>query len=216
MTHSFERTASKDQLPTWTTSLRSLGGKFAITIWAVALSVITSLLMVAHWVALPKPEPGSKLSPALLTDIASRHNELQVIHVINLDCPCSRRVLRHLLDRSPSADVDESMLLVGQDRQWKSQSEARGYRTTLVSPEQLTAEYGIESSPLLLAFRTDGELLYSGGYTARKQGLGYQDESIIASLQNGETIESLPVYGCAISRDLQDIVDPLRLKYKPE
>jgi hypothetical protein len=39
------------------------------------------------------------------------------------------------------------------------------------------------------------------------------DLAILADAQAGEALASMPILGCAVSRDLQDRLDPLGIKY---
>ena len=129
------------------------------------------------------------------------------------DCPCSRRVLRRVLERNPVDGAAERIVLVGHDIQPDKAAIDRGFDVDTVTPVELKAKYGVESAPLLLVADSVGRILYSGGYTDRKQGYEVKDQRVIEGLVAGEQVESLPVYGCAVSSELQALVDPLRLKY---
>ncbi|MCD0461079.1 hypothetical protein [Roseiconus lacunae] len=198
----------------WLDRCRLYGGWISITAWATSLSIVTSALMVAHWITLPKPEPGSSISPSLLTHVSSDDRRLRVVHVNYLECPCSRRVVRHLIRREPLPDAIEKLLLVGEDQELQVLARSQGYAVESVTREELQSRFGLQSSPLMMVFDSESNLIYSGGYTSRKQGPAFQDETIIKALIDGESVESLPVFGCAVSKDLQQLVDPLQLKYQ--
>jgi len=55
-----------------------------------------------------------------------------------------------------------------------------------------------------------------GGYTERKQGFDIQDVSIVERLRNEKSVAELPLFGCAVSRSLQALLDPLGIKYRAE
>ena len=58
-----------------------------------------------------------------------------------------------------------------------------------------------------------GVVRYAGGYTARKQGLELRDRQILGDLMASGTTPLLPLYGCAVSKRLQAILDPIGIKY---
>ncbi|MCC9604009.1 thioredoxin family protein [Stieleria sp. JC731] len=209
-------TASTENTPSVLRRITAIGGKFAIVVWAIGLSVVISALMVAHWVTLPMPEMGSRVNAGLISDVSDRDQRLRVIHVMNLQCPCSKRVLRTLLERTPINGTHEKILFVGSDPEFDRQATQKGFATESVKHTELKERFGIESSPMMLVVDHSGTIRYSGGYTSRKQGLDVQDVSIIKTLLEGQSVESLPIYGCAVSRSLRKVVDPLQLKYEQE
>ncbi len=73
-------------------------------------------------------------------------------------------------------------------------------------------KYGIESAPLMIVDDAHGVIRYAGGYTSRKQGLDYQDQAIVHQLLSGAEVDPLPLFGCAVSQRLKQMVDPFRLK----
>jgi hypothetical protein len=63
---------------------------------------------------------------------------------------------------------------------------------------------------LMLVIDRNGVIRYSGGYSRRKQG-ELEDETILRHVRGGADIETLPIYGCAVSAELARLIDPLRL-----
>lgn len=207
--------------------------ELAITIWAVSLCLVVATLMVGHWITLPHPEVGDQFEthqislsdPSNLEEATEETSPSNVFayHFLYETCPCSKRVLRSVLNRRPTNGAIERVVLIAEDKAESANSgsadenistaRSAGFRVTRVTPKELKAKYNIESAPLLVVTNEKGEIIYSGGYTSRKQGLGIQDVSIIASIISGKHVESLPVYGCAVSKELQAILDPFRLKY---
>ena len=205
---------------------------YVMLIWGMCLTLVVASLMVSHWVQLPAPSVGISLQveadavacgyevPPL-----SQQNEptavvpqLTTLHVMYDNCPCSRRVLDHLLDRTAIQQANEQILLVVEDLATERLTLRERSITSGFGFEQLTAEelfdrLGVEAAPLLLIVDARGVVQYTGGYTSRKQGLDYQDEAIIRAVLSGHQPDLLPVLGCAVSRRLQRVVDPLRLKY---
>jgi hypothetical protein len=61
-----------------------------------------------------------------------------------------------------------------------------------------------------------GGLRYLGGYTERKQGLMIEDVTIVERLRSERPVVELPLFGCAVSRSLQAMLDPLGIRYRAE
>lgn len=196
---------------------------FVISIWAIVLTLVCSSLMVGHWVSLPTPAVGSTLESAefqgksptnarsTLVRLPAEDRWL-VSHFLYADCPCSRKVLDHVVHREPLANVNERIVLIGHPQPTELEAAQAKFSVELISPEALLAQYGVESVPLLVVADRDGTIKYSGGYTRRKQGLDYQDQSIVRQLVAGGQVDPLPLYGCAVSQRLKRIVDPMGLK----
>lgn len=186
-------------------------GRFALPVWLIGLSVITSSLMVGHWITLPHPETGDRL-PASVPVVFSDESGTYTFHFLYGDCPCSRRVLRRVLDRDPISGANERIVLIGDDPEMESLAVSKGFSVDVVTPPQLKSIYGVESAPLLVMTDKAGNISYSGGYTSRKQGPDIQDDKIIRDVIAGRSVDELPLYGCAVSANLKAILDPLNLK----
>lgn len=170
--------------------------------------------MVSHWVALPTPVTANALMKSASADSLVSDN-VQVFHVLLKSCPCSRRIAEYLRSRQEILDVQEYIVLVGPE------SEAANFDWTFPnhfvvrteSADEVSQKLGIESAPLFVVTNGDDKPVYSGGYTDRKQGPQIQDTKIITAVLRGERPEPLPVLGCAISKKLKNVIDPLGLKY---
>jgi hypothetical protein len=182
--------------------------------WAVLMVIIGASLMVNHWVPLPRPQGTAISSKASLASFQADEAEHRwtAVHFLYAECPCSRRVLNHLLEQSPREDAIERIVLIGDAPELAMKAEAQGYKVDCVAPAELLAEYGVEAAPLLMVVDPDGQERYIGGYTSRKQLLDVQDRAILDSLMAGQEVEPLPLFGCAVSGRLKSLVDPLGLK----
>ncbi len=174
--------------------------------------------MVGHWYTLPKPDHhDQKLTQALLalspTDAAT---DYRTYHVLYADCACSRRVLDHLVSSQRPADLSETLILVGDHPEFEMRARRAQFSVLVLTPQELHARFGLVSAPLLLVMNRSGHLAYVGGYTERKQGFSIRDLEIIESVRAEATVAELPLFGCAVSRGLQDLIDPLGLKYSFE
>ena len=185
-----------------------------LAVWACLMIGIGASLMVSHWVPMPRPAVDDAAWRANLADIRTNQpsGRWTVLHFLYAECPCSRRVLEHVIERPPHEGVTERIILIGSDNKLAARAEQQGYVVDSVPPADLEAKYGVEAAPLLVVCGPDGKPLYAGGYTARKQGPDFQDQQIIADVMAGHDVEPLPLYGCAVSRRLRGIVDPLGLK----
>lgn len=200
--------------PQW----KPVAGGVALTVWAAALSVVIASLMVGHWVSLPHPDLGEQLTVPTkflgsTTEDSGATGQLIAYHFLYGECPCSQRILHRLLKRPSLDGISEKIVLIGENAEVVENARNMGYQLDVVTPMELSSRYGVQSAPLMVVTDPDSKILYSGGYTTRKQGPAIQDESILLSLMEGRIANDLPVYGCAVSRELQTLVDPFRLKY---
>lgn len=133
------------------------------------------------------------------------------VHVLYAECRCSQRIAEHLMATTRLPDVAEHVILVGQDNALRDALAGRGFDVATVNADDLEATYGIEAVPLLVVVAPDGTVRYSGGYTTSKQGPAPRDREIIELARRSESTDSLPVFGCAASRELRDRLDPIGL-----
>ncbi|MFO0941347.1 MAG: hypothetical protein U0930_11320 [Pirellulales bacterium] len=193
---------------------KSTLAKAFFSAWATVLLVICSSLMVSHWVALPVPKNAQMLINNTVSTSATTQ-DIKVFHILLKSCPCSRRIVNHLKVRPAIQGVKEYVVLVGSPGEMSEYdwSFPVHFDVSFQSKEEIVRKTGIESAPLLLVTQADAGLVYSGGYTNRKQGLEIQDSEIINAIKRGIRPNPLPVLGCAISKKLKSAIDPLGLKY---
>jgi hypothetical protein len=183
-----------------------------IATWAGLMITVVAFLMVGHWVVLPHPaKDDSQWAERLSATRSKPESEWTVFHFLYGNCPCSRRVLDHVLTRKPIDGIRELIVFIGDDSEIKSAKKC-GFEVECVTPEILKERYGVEAAPLLVVADPSSKIRYSGGYTARKQSLDIQDREIIERILSGESLSDLPLFGCAVSSKLKFLVDPLRLK----
>lgn len=136
-----------------------------------------------------------------------------VTHVMYAACSCSKGIIDHLEARGARKDVIERVVLVGEDEALAGRIARAGYRLDNIEPLELKQKYGIEAAPLLIISDPQDGIAYMGGYTLHKQGLDIQDTALIDAALTGKSSSELPLLGCAVSRALQRMLDPLALKY---
>lgn len=180
----------------------------ALGAWFVLMGTIAASLLARHLVQLPPPE-----DPALLARLRSADDtgRWMVVHVLYSECLCSRRIIEHLMTSERPPDVAEHVVFVGERADLASALRVRGFRVLEITPEDLGAQFGIDAVPLLVVLGPDDTTRYFGGYTERKQGPEPRDLAIIANARAGYDDEGLPLFGCAASRGLREIMNPLGL-----
>ena len=124
--------------------------------------------------------------------------------------------MRHLAERRPLPDMTEAVVLVGANDEFERMIRETGYELEVLTPSQLAQSYHVESAPMFAVLDPSGVLRYLGGYTERKQGPVIQDVTIVERLRSERPVAELPLFGCAVSRSLQALLDPLGLKYRSE
>src|SRR5690606_15674155 len=193
--------------------VRRLAPALGLLFWALPCVAVSATLMAGHWVPLPVPQRDDATLRSALSDLLGRGDgagigSWGVVHVLYVRCRCSQRTFDYLFDRGASPGAVETILLVGagDDEQTCAlarRATASGFRVETTNRAELKARLNIESAPLLLIVDPAGEVAYSGGYTARKQGLDFRDQEYLAQLQAGKSIADLPAFGCGVSRELQ-------------
>jgi hypothetical protein len=180
-----------------------------VWVWALGLLVPVSALMASHLLTLPLPERSTLVSGL------SKQGQAQwrAFHVIAEKCACSVKVLEGLVGRGVRPGVVEKVLFIGSEGSaWKKDLSAKGFEFEVVTMETLATQFGIEGAPLFVVLNPQGDVVYSGGYSKRKQGESEDITILNAALANAD-VTALPLFGCAVSRDLQKKLDPLGLKY---
>ena len=183
--------------------------RLALPLWAFGMVIAGAALMVDHWVGLIV-SPGD--GRAVVSLAGAPAHRWTVAHVLYAACPCSRRVVTHLIERRPIDGVTEVVLVVGHLRAEPALRDA-GFSVVNVDVDDL-ARLGIDAAPAFVVVDGDGAVRHAGGYTAHKQGLDYADVEAVDALRNGDVVTALPVLGCAMTRELQRALDPLLLKYR--
>jgi len=190
--------------------------RVAFWTWAIVLFVTATSLMAAHLYALPKPADDDALLASSLNGLRSKTERgWLAVHVLYAECRCSRRILSHLAIDARPRGVSEKLLLVGANPELEpelSRISGRGFEIIRTTSTELRERFHVQAVPLLLVLGPDGVVRYSGGYTERKQGLDVRDRQIIVGLIENRPAPELPVFGCAVSKELQRLLDPLALK----
>ena len=185
-------------------------GRLAVYLWVPGSIVVVALLMTSHLLALPTP--AARAVEVALARLDARETGWRAFHVLYTGCPCSLRVAESLVLRGARIDFRERVLLVGEDEVLSGRLRARGFAVDSLTQDELKARYGVEAAPAFFAVGPDGTVRYLGGYTAFSQGQE-QDSRLLDLVRRGDHPDPLPLYGCAVSRELQARTDPFGIKY---
>lgn len=178
--------------------------------WFVVMTLVMSSLMARHLVALPAPVA----SGALISSLGALRQQpgWMMVHVIYGPCPCSGRIVTHLIERRAQPGVNEHILLTQDEGRFGAKLSQSGFIVHHLTPDELAARFKISSSPMLLILNPKDHPHYIGGYTAQKQGPAPQDLTLLARAQAGEGMPSLPILGCAVSAQLRSLLNPMNLR----
>jgi hypothetical protein len=192
--------------------LRASAGGLLVLLWIPCTLIPVSLLMAGHLLTLPKPRVDRRLTQSLESAVLAHPGSWLVLHVLAEDCQCSQGVLAHLLARGSASWFSEKVLFIGSEEPARSQLIARGFAFESITPETLQAKYGLEGAPMMVVANPRGEVSYMGGYSSTRWGPP-EDLAIVRALTRGTEVQALPLFGCAVSLELQKKLDPLGLKY---
>jgi hypothetical protein len=193
-------------------ALRRAAVSFGLCGWFALMVLVSATLLGRHLLPLPRPVADEALARSMATLRGPNDaGRWMAVHVLYAECKCSQRIAEHLLASDRPKEVSEHVLLVGSDAALEARLSSRGFQVTRIEPSELSERYHIQAVPLLVVSAPDGTVRYAGGYTARKQGPDPRDLEILADARAGRTIETIPVFGCAVSRKLQADVNPLGL-----
>ncbi|MBO9666704.1 MAG: hypothetical protein J7501_07800 [Bdellovibrio sp.] len=136
-------------------------------------------------------------------------------HVVSAECKCSAKVIDYLIARGPSADAKEEIVVLGPMPAQAQALKDKGYSLRALKPEEMTDDISHLGVPFLLISTPQGDNVYAGGYSEKsvQDGSPIRDLEILHSLQGKGTAKSFPIFGCAVSRRLQKVIDPFSIKY---
>lgn len=186
-------------------------GKILLVIWGMTLICALLCWGAWHYAILPGPTIGALAQ--FSTDVET--NRWRMVHILATECGCSAAVGNQLVTRRAMPGVAEEVWLVGAAPDLTVKLQQAGFTVVSKSPEALAQEKQIEGAPWLLIIRASGAVAYSGGYAAQNPATIAQleDVTLLQRVQQGETPDAFPAFGCAISRRAKQSFDPLGLKY---
>jgi hypothetical protein len=180
-------------------------------VWMVASLVVGASLLARHLVPLAKPGDEELARSMASLRRVEDVGRLMAVHVIYAGCRCSQLIASHLATTVRPSNVAEHVLLAGRDPELAARLVAKGFVVHETDVADVAARWHVPGVPLLVIVAAGGSVLYSGGYTERKQGPAPQDRELIATVTSGGHAGALPVYGCAVSKRLRDELNPFGL-----
>jgi hypothetical protein len=202
--------------------LERLIARGVLSLWFPTVLVVCAYLLGGHVLTLPAPANDSVRLTSAFAAMRSPPAEERwmALHVLYKGCRCSTRVLEHLLARGAEVGTKEQIVLVrtgddsgeADDAALGTRIRAAGFDLETLSTEELARRYGVEAAPLLVVSDPRGTVRYVGGYTDHKQSVVIRDHEILSALRGGGGVAALPVFGCAVSKELGQRVDPLGLR----
>jgi hypothetical protein len=195
--------------------VRRWPARVAIVVWAGLSLIVGATLMVGHWSTLPTPAADDSELRAALASLrpSSADASWLAVHVLYSKCRCSQRVIDHLVTTDRPADLDETVLLAGADEGLERRVRDAGFHVVVVEPRELATRFHVESAPLFVVLDSHDAVRYAGGYTDRRQGYAVLDLDILNALRQGRPASRLPLFGCGVTKELQQLLDPLGVKY---
>jgi hypothetical protein len=204
---------------TATTTTRRKSRVFGVVfgLWAAIVLTGGSSLMASHLAALPTPQPIDPHVVAEVRRAGALENDAMswtAVHVLAERCGCSNNVMQHLVRRGAVEGVRERILWVSTEggAPPPASMATRGFTVEVISPAMLAERLGVIGAPTLIVGGPDGVVKYVGGYSRQKQSPVVVDVDVHARLRRGETVEPLPVLGCAIDKKTARRMDPLGLR----
>jgi hypothetical protein len=172
--------------------------------WFLVSSLVSATLLARHVVPLPA---GAVSDVRLAALRAEAGPGWLAVHVLYARCKCSEQIVHHLARRGPSADASEVVLWIGSQAALEAELEGARFSLVRVGAAELLHRFGIEAAPLLVILDPDDV----ARYTDRKQAYSVHDAELLREVISGAAPGALPLFGCAMSRRLREIIDPLRL-----
>jgi hypothetical protein len=186
--------------------LRAIGFAF----WLIAATFAASTLTAWHSVSLP-------LQPERSKPRGGHGNGWHLTHYLSPNCACSRAIARYLIARGTLSKATEEIVFIGSsdipaENGLLDALNRRGFHITSVSAET-AAEEGVEGVPILKIEAPDGSIRFRGGYRERSTPPEeYLDVAILSGLIASQPVPNPRAYGCATSRRMRSLLDPLSLK----
>ncbi len=190
----------------------------------IALSVFW-ISTVSYGVTMMHSWHNSDLSPRSKVEIEEVRFGLStqsygVIHFITPMCGCSREVFKHLMKEGPldQKNYNEQVIVIDDFKDGVTKElEERGFNVSRLNTKEAERFFGgeVRGVPLLTIFDRSYKTKYVGGYTEKSitpfTKINYK--KFLEKIERNKKVVSLPVIGCAVSKQYQKLLDPFGLKY---
>lgn len=183
-------------------------------IWVIAVSGLVGMLHAWH-----KADYSQNLA---LDALGHSYHELGtgqfgVIHFLAPTCSCSEIILETFEKSGPlSQEVIEEVHLVGEDLGWKDRLKELGFKVFHYRFSEFSKKFEgkISGLPLLTIYNDQKNTIYQGGYSDKSitPFTKIDIAQFLRTVKKGQQ-EKLPIIGCAVSKELQNKMDILGIKY---
>lgn len=179
---------------------------FAFGAWLIAATLAATSMTAWHALALPVGLPSS-------SDTVPS-GRWRLTHYLSADCACSHEVARYLIQRQALHRAAETVAFIGPGDDLLQADLARaGYEVSVQTAQRAASEAGVNGVPLLQITSPAGSIAFRGGYRdMRVNPARFLDLEILDGLVDSRPIAHPRVYGCATTRRLRMLLDPLSLK----
>jgi translation initiation factor 2 beta subunit (eIF-2beta)/eIF-5 len=135
-----------------------------------------------------------------------------MVHILGEGCGCSEIIAEHLIKRKALPNTHEKVYFIGSFPQYEQKLKAAGFSVE----EKPEVKKYLEGLPMLIVHNPKGEVKYSGGYAHKiiTPITKLLDQEIYTKVKNNTATEKLLIAGCAVSKQIQNQIDPLGLVYK--
>jgi hypothetical protein len=187
-----------------------------LVVWIAATSYAVTMMHSWHYSDLG---PKNKISFKKL-DFSNSEQNIGVIHFLTPLCSCSKEVFKHLVDKGPLQNKvykERVILIDDQKKEFMNTLLAKGFDVVNLDSETIKTQFegDIKGVPLLAIFDREFKTRYVGGYSDKSitpfTQINYRN--FLEQLKTKQKIKSLPVIGCAVSKEYKKLLDPFGLKY---
>lgn len=185
--------------------------KLFFALWFALLSVPLSYMMGTHSLSLiASKNEGIKD----LVNKKQAEAKWSKLHFLGGDCGCSENIYNSLMKRRPVQEINEQVFVIGKNDKWVKNLRAQGYDVVNGEMDVFSKKYSINAVPQLSILDERKNILYSGGYTAKRgPAAAVEDEMIFQELKNKHSSQERPIFGCLNGSINRKNADPLNLKY---
>ena len=178
-----------------------------VVAWLLGTTFIFSKMHGLHFASFENKEVNKHMP--LVTE-----QDWGIVHILADGCGCSDLVAEHLIKRGPAGDADEKVLLLGDTEQYTKKLQNKGFQ--IINSKEVKGY--IEGVPMLIIHNKNGDIKYSGGYANKMITpiTPILDMKLFQQVKQQTVQKNFVVRGCAVSRRIQQELDPLGLKYEKD
>lgn len=173
-------------------------------IWFITLSVPLTYMMGSHTLS---PHASSSKELLSLADFEKK-KDINVIHFLGTNCDCSKEIYEYLLTNTISSDLNEKVIIIGEDLSWARELKNKNYTVEFFSEKDFSNKYDLNAFPQLTITNKNDEVIYNGGYkSGRSPASKIEYNEIIEYLKTKPNPSTRPIFGCLSSEKKQNEVN---------